>query len=492
MADVFLSYARADTDAAMAIKSAVEALGLTVFFDTENLDGGEEWPDALDRELKSAGAVLAVWTAHALSRPWVKRECFLGQTRGILVPVQIEAIPDLDKPAAFATTQFTNLAGWDGDTEHPEWRKTVRSLAKVLKRRDILQEDKRREEQQRQAAAEEQRQREQMRRLERSNAALKKRKGGMSFIDGAIGVVVALGLAVGAFLYAGVVSRERMVETAMTDELRAAMEKVDVDRELRARAILSDVVDEASLGQLMQVSALDGGAALMAGWAYKFGIGGVTQNYTEAARLFAQSCELGNNRGCRNLGLQYSIGQGVEVDHARAGAFYRQACEGGDMRGCNNLGVQAINGDGAPHDAYTAAGFFSQACEGGDPRGCKNLGDVYAGEWNSEPGLSGVDFGAANTLYDRACTAGDGIACNSLAFQYLEGKGVEASPATALDLLERACADHVYVACHNAASMLMDARHAFGDPRKARALFTTACDGGDAFSCAALEQISAP
>lgn len=492
MADVFLSYARADTEAALAIKSAVEALGLTVFFDTDNLDGGEEWPDALDRELKSAGAVLAVWSAHALSRPWVKRECFLGQQRQILVPVQIEIIPDLDKPAAFATTQFTDLSNWNGDLEHPEWRKTVRALAKVLNRRDILQEDKRRAEIQRREAAEKQRQLDQLRRLERSHAALKQSKGGMTFLDGAIGVGVAIAVAVGAFLYSGVVSRDRMVDAAMTDELRAAMATVDVDRELRAREILSDVIDEASLGQLMQVSALDGGAALMAGWAYKFGLGGVTQNYTESARLFAQSCELRNYRGCRNLGVQYSLGEGVEIDHDRAHELYAKACEGGDMRGCNNLGVQAIFGMGGPLNAEIAAQFFSQACEGGDPRGCKNLGDVHAGAFSVQTEPVAADFASANSLYDRACTAGDGMACNSLAVQYLEGKGVAASPATALDLLERACADHVYVACHNAGRILLDPRHAFGDLRKARTLFATACDGGDSRSCATLEQISAP
>lgn len=141
MADVFLSYARKDTDRAILIRDALQALGLTVFFDTEGLDGGDVFPDVLDREVKGAGAVVGVWSAHALSRPWVKVECDIGRARGVLVPVQIEKIPDLDKPAAFWNVQFDDLSDFDGDTDHAGWLRFVRSLARTLDRPELLQRE---------------------------------------------------------------------------------------------------------------------------------------------------------------------------------------------------------------------------------------------------------------------------------------------------------------------------------------------------------------
>jgi hypothetical protein len=56
MADVFLSYARADRLKAEQVKAALEGAGLSVFFDVEGLDGGDLFPDVLDREVKTAGA----------------------------------------------------------------------------------------------------------------------------------------------------------------------------------------------------------------------------------------------------------------------------------------------------------------------------------------------------------------------------------------------------------------------------------------------------
>lgn len=138
MADVFLSYARQDTAQAKLIKDRLEGLGLEVFFDTEGLDGGDVFPDVLDHEVKSAGAVVGVWSRHALTRPWVKIECDIGRERGVLVPIQIEDIPALDRPAAFWNIQFADLSDFDGDNEHVGWLSFIRALARTLDRDDLL------------------------------------------------------------------------------------------------------------------------------------------------------------------------------------------------------------------------------------------------------------------------------------------------------------------------------------------------------------------
>lgn len=138
MADVFISYAREEQARAEEVRRALEALGLSVFFDVERLDAGDTWSDVIDRELKSAGGVVALWSPHALSRPWVKKECAVAQGRGVLLPALLEPVGDLEMPTQFADLQRVDLADFHGDPAHDGWRKLVRALAKTLKRKDLL------------------------------------------------------------------------------------------------------------------------------------------------------------------------------------------------------------------------------------------------------------------------------------------------------------------------------------------------------------------
>lgn len=140
MADVFLSYARADLAKAQRVKAALEAAGLSVFFDVEGLDGGDVFPDVLDREVKTAGAVVSLWSPHALSRPWVKQECSIGLKRKCLVPVAIEPLGQLDVPVAFEGLQVIDFTGFHAAADTPEWRQLMRALARTLKRPELLGE----------------------------------------------------------------------------------------------------------------------------------------------------------------------------------------------------------------------------------------------------------------------------------------------------------------------------------------------------------------
>lgn len=140
MADVFLSYARVDLAKAERVKGALEAAGVSVFFDVEGLDGGDVFPDVLDREVKTAGAVVSLWSPHSLSRPWVKQECSIGLKRKCLVPVAIEPLGELDVPVAFEGLQVIDFTGFHGRTDTAEWRQLMRALARTLKRPELLGE----------------------------------------------------------------------------------------------------------------------------------------------------------------------------------------------------------------------------------------------------------------------------------------------------------------------------------------------------------------
>ncbi|MEO0466681.1 MAG: toll/interleukin-1 receptor domain-containing protein [Pseudomonadota bacterium] len=446
MAEIFLSYARTDAQQVDVIKRALEALGLSVFLDTSDFQTGESFPDVLAREIEAAGAVVSCWNTHALTREWVKIECDAAREQGKLFPIEIGEISDDVLTVTYSKLHRSDLKGFTGDQDHTGWRELIRSLERRLGKPDLLKLAAKR-------AAADEAERLRVAKLEKQNANLQKRKGGLRLWQWGIAAVVAISLGLGGLFYSEHLTRERMLGAAMTDELRAAMSLVDVERELDARQILSGVIDEASLGQLMQVSAFDGASATMAGWAYKFGLGGVAENKTEAARLFQTACDTGFARGCRNLGLMLSLGDGVDTDHARARTLYEAACTAGDMRGCNNLGVQAVYGDGTEIDFTDADARFRQACDGGDPRGCTNLGNLILGLWPTQTRPATPDHGAANALFTTACEGGDAVACNALGSQYLNGNDVPQDIARAIALFEQACAGGSDAACDNAAAV---------------------------------------
>ena len=138
MADVFISYARTERAKAERIRELLESAGLSVFFDVLGLDGGDVFPDVLDREVKSAGCVLGLWSPYALSRSWIRTECLIGKDRGVLVPVLIEPLDPLrDVPAAFYGVQTIDLATFTGAADSAEWRQLMRAIARVLKRPEL-------------------------------------------------------------------------------------------------------------------------------------------------------------------------------------------------------------------------------------------------------------------------------------------------------------------------------------------------------------------
>lgn len=138
MADVFISYARTERARAETIKANLERLGLSVFLDIDGLDGGDVFPDVLDREVKAAGAVLALWSPHALARPWIKQECLIGLKRKVLIPLALEPLGELDVPVAFEGLHHIDFTGFHGDIAGADWRRLVRSLARTLGRPDLL------------------------------------------------------------------------------------------------------------------------------------------------------------------------------------------------------------------------------------------------------------------------------------------------------------------------------------------------------------------
>jgi adenylate cyclase len=87
VADVFISYARADKARVAPLVAAIEARGWSVWWDPE-ISPGKEFDDEIDTELQAAKAVLVVWTPTSVASRWVRGEARDAAERNILVPVR--------------------------------------------------------------------------------------------------------------------------------------------------------------------------------------------------------------------------------------------------------------------------------------------------------------------------------------------------------------------------------------------------------------------
>ncbi|MFN8570811.1 MAG: toll/interleukin-1 receptor domain-containing protein [Gemmatimonadaceae bacterium] len=105
-ARVFLSYASEDQVYARCLRDAMEAAGLTTYFDAASLRAGAKWETALDDALDDAEHLVCLWSSHAHASPWVGREVMTfwaqkvraGKGKAILVRLD-------DRESAFGSLQ---------------------------------------------------------------------------------------------------------------------------------------------------------------------------------------------------------------------------------------------------------------------------------------------------------------------------------------------------------------------------------------------------
>ena len=108
MADVFVSYASEDRGRIAPLIDAIEAQGLSVWWD-RRIGMGSSFDREIERELDAAKCVVVVWSAQSVDSDWVRIEAQEGYERNILVPLRID---DVRPPLAFRRSQTADLVGW--------------------------------------------------------------------------------------------------------------------------------------------------------------------------------------------------------------------------------------------------------------------------------------------------------------------------------------------------------------------------------------------
>ncbi len=100
MADVFISYAKADRLLALKLAAMLEAEGWKTWWDT-SLTIGDDFRNEIMTELGRARAVIVIWTDASIKSDWVRSETGRAQADRKLIPVKLAHLTYKDLPPPF-------------------------------------------------------------------------------------------------------------------------------------------------------------------------------------------------------------------------------------------------------------------------------------------------------------------------------------------------------------------------------------------------------
>jgi len=130
MADLFVSYKAEDRPRVARLVEALEAEGIPIWWDA-HIGAGDEWRDAILRELESARCVMVVWSKRSIGPDghFVRDEATRALRRHVYLPVLIDRV---DPPLGFGETQAIDLSGWSGDRSDRRFRSALAAIRSRL------------------------------------------------------------------------------------------------------------------------------------------------------------------------------------------------------------------------------------------------------------------------------------------------------------------------------------------------------------------------
>ena len=122
--DIFISYNREDAAVAQLYADALTGAGLTVWWDA-TLRSGEDYDAVTENSLRTAKAVVVLWSPRSVNSRWVRAEATIADRGRTMVPVMIEAC---DRPVMFELKQTVELSHWRGDLQAKDWLNFIADL----------------------------------------------------------------------------------------------------------------------------------------------------------------------------------------------------------------------------------------------------------------------------------------------------------------------------------------------------------------------------
>lgn len=131
--DIFLSYARADRDLLTRLIPMLEGASRRVFRDTEQLKGGDQFPDRLHSALQSSEIIVCCWTPAFFQSTWCLHEARYAAKRGKLLPLVLASLGSVDLPPDLENANYFDLTSWGGEFHEEEWQSVNSDLIQRLK-----------------------------------------------------------------------------------------------------------------------------------------------------------------------------------------------------------------------------------------------------------------------------------------------------------------------------------------------------------------------
>ena len=130
MSDVFVSYKAEDRRRVQPLVAALEAEGLSVWWDAQ-IGGGDEWRRSIERELDAAKCVLVVWSKRSTGPEgrFVRDEASRAMERGVYLPVRID---NVRPPLGFGETQALQLSGWKGRADDSGFHAVLAAVRAIV------------------------------------------------------------------------------------------------------------------------------------------------------------------------------------------------------------------------------------------------------------------------------------------------------------------------------------------------------------------------
>ncbi|HEU5285844.1 MAG TPA: toll/interleukin-1 receptor domain-containing protein, partial [Sphingomicrobium sp.] len=110
MARVFLSYDREDEEKARLLAGAIEKAGHSVWWD-RHIRSGAQYSKEIEQALRTADALVVLWSKRSVDSPWVRDEAAAGRDSGRLIPVRLDSN---EPPLGFRQFQTIDLSRWKG------------------------------------------------------------------------------------------------------------------------------------------------------------------------------------------------------------------------------------------------------------------------------------------------------------------------------------------------------------------------------------------
>ena len=141
---IFLSYTSQDAESVRRICAALRAAGLEVWFDQNELRGGDAWDASIRRQIRDCALFVPVISAHTEERgegyfrlEWrlaVERSHLMADDQAFLMPVVIDDTTEVTArvPDRFRERQWTRLPG--GETPQAFIEQVQRALAAAVAR----------------------------------------------------------------------------------------------------------------------------------------------------------------------------------------------------------------------------------------------------------------------------------------------------------------------------------------------------------------------